>query len=446
MKIVLQRFPGQLRCSELIGGSEGAGWYAFVEDSLLRWTRRESDGITSVPLQWDYPIAIGNAMHGLIGNTYIVGGMKTGSAPGGGGGPIRFGEFDAATGELRGTYENGSRESRWGAGTVTKAGGFVAVVYVDVLPRNDIVLDVFYRRPSVPPMPGTEPPPAWSYERRTIPTKQSGVFDFLQVVQGPDGLIYVFIARDSAGTVALLRYRAELDRLVLVDENAEFIPRGLGPISIMGEAPRITAVPNRYHGTVTLAYESSEHRTIACVGRELVSKWSVVDVKPDLTYSLMGETEWWAPHTNYPIPLIVPRSDGVYFALEHIEDDCKLGWHLGRLAGGVFEKRDWLPYGSILGLSQDGWAFFFDRRDQNNPVTYLLKVRCAPEMTIQDAGEDVLIDWTEADPTGRDVLQADSTPDFKNPTSIYGTGHPPRRIRKTGAQQFFRVMPYYQPY
>lgn len=438
---------GQAVVSGRIGGSEAAGWYALHDMNLMRWGR---DGnIAETALQWpDYPLNVEDSEHALLGDTFVVGGRRQNST-----GPsrIRFGEFDAATGALRTTYENGNGQSRWGGGCPTNKGGFVAAFWVDVLPKTTIVLDIFYRRPPMPPIPGTTTPPQWLYERRSFTTtSQSGIYDYLQVVQGPDGLIWIFVMRDSAGTIALLRYRPTASGLEFVDEDPDFIPRGLGQLSPSGESPNLGAVVDRRNNRIVLCYQGAPDGGTANYSECLKAKyangfssyWSVTEVGMDKRTRLIGTTPWWSAHAGDELPGIVARRDGIYFWLTHTTPaDCSdEGMRVGRLVNGVFEIGATVPRGSLLAASPDGWFFYLDRTAQPYQATYLAKLRCRPEMSIRDDGDNVVVDWDEADVT--DVLQHSANVEFSIVDEFYGAGLPPRIIPKT-CDRFFRVRPIY---
>jgi hypothetical protein len=401
---------GQAVVAELIGGSESEGWYALKDMTLMRWNR-SSQEILETALQWpDYPLSTETSMHALIGNTYVLGGKRQNNT-----GPsrIRFAEFDAATGQMvpGSEYENGDGLSRWGAGCRTDKGGFVGVVYVDVQPKNTIVLDVFYRRPAMPPIPGTTPPPKWWYERRSLSaTTQSGIYDYLQVVQGPDGLIWIFVMRDSAGTIALLRYRPTLTGLEYVDDAPEFIPRNLGHLSPSGESPRLAAVVDKRNNRIVLCYQGAPDTLSDCLkakyGNEFAGHWSITEVGMDKQFRLLGSTPWWAAHAGDEQSLIVARPDGVYFMLPYVnpvETCAEEGFHLGTLVNGEFRIALSIPRGSILGRSQDGWCFYLDRTAKPFPTTYLMRVCCAPVMSIRRSDGNIIVDWEPFTPG--DMLQ-----------------------------------------
>lgn len=461
---------GQAMVPAGIGGSETEGWYSIKDTTLLRW-KRGSDEILETQLQWpDYPLAIETSMHGLIGDVLVLGGKKQNNT-----GPsrIRFADFDASNGQIipGSEYENGDGQSRWGAGCQTNKGGFVAAVYVDVLPKNTIVLDVFYRCPAAPTIPGTTPPPPkWWYERRSLSaTIQSGIYDYLQVVQGPDGLIWIFIMRDSSGTIGLLRYRPTLTGLQYVDDAPEFIPRNLGNLSPSGESPNLAAVVDHRNNRIVLCYQgpSPDNGYSECLkakyGNGFYSHWSVTEVGMDKRIMSLGATPWWATHAGDEQVVIVARRDGIYFLLPYVntpENCAEEGCHLGRLVNGVFQIVMTIPRGVVLGRSQDGWCFWMDRTAKPFPITYLMKLRCVPEMsaardsssltvsellklpgmasmTVEGASKTIILDWDEGD--SRDVLQSSPDAAFSIVAEEYGAGLPPRVVPNNGGNQFFRV-------
>lgn len=283
----------------------------------------------------------------------------------------------------------GDAASRWGASWMTKEGGVACCVWAeaDKAVNNQLWLDLSYRNPDWPFIQ-----PTW-YQR----FKLAGLVNHLNapvphqlaMCQGTDGLLYVFCTRDSAGIISMTRFRKGAGASWELVDHAQAI----APVS--GEMPTITAMPDKYNNRIILAYQSPDWKQLCPQGR--LSSWVIVAaVYPDKKFQVLGKGDWWSNHQAVPRFIPWPRRDGIYLITDKINElDC-----VDSLLPAYFNysKPDKIYPDAALNsykveaFGDDGW---FVSRDNDNDVT-LTKIRFKPELSVKNAGTNVVVSWDES--------------------------------------------------
>jgi hypothetical protein len=343
------------------------------------------------------------------------------------GGPVRVVELDVATRTIQHSFTFGLESSRNGA-SCRLAGGALFAHFRDLGS-----IDVWFRRPSIP-VPN--PQPLWVSLTVPFPFPLPA-FD-MSMIEGPDGLAWLFIARDSAQTVGLIRFKVTPDgNIVVVDSNPDFIPRHTG-CSINGEQPHIVAM--RDGNSIILGYQDENHGFCQCNGVTTVTSKAqlIVCVAQDKSFSLVGKLDWESFHVYYPMTLVWPRPDGFYFIAPYaITSNCERGWKTGIVQNGVTRIASSDPGGDVLSYSESGWILF-ERVMEATPwfSEYdLMRYQFQPALKIRQQGKDVIVSWPS---TGlADQLQFSS--DLKTWQDVPGAISSPVTISNSKPHQFFRL-------
>jgi len=374
----------------------------------------------------------------------------------------------------------GNQWMRWGSSCLMPSGGAVFVNYSQE--TASIVLDICYRRPpSPPPSPGMTLLPEvdssgkrilygnffdslngkatlslapWWTNRMTlapcigeIPSANIGVAEL-------NGLIYVFITRDSAGCVMLLRLKEDsaggLDK---VDWNPGFIVDTFNngvqdPLAPHGEFPDLHVVKDPYHNRI-LAMYPGDYAHVWCSSP--YCRPIIIAVYPDLTKELLIRTPDYCERTIYLT--CWPRPDGPYYIQEKTTIPLCSDWNW--VCGGPRGPLGPVDVHFYLAASPDGWWASWGT---NNDV-HIQKMRFAPQLAIAKTGTltrsqvmtmakqfqadsslTVLPPPENVSLSGWDGLATvEDTVNLKQ-WGIYGTNlTSPVLVPETKPQQFFRV-------
>lgn len=418
----------------VISGNQARGWGLVMrrdittppygqEVSLARW------GTEGEVAFHKLDIGFSDGMQALAGTKLIVGSF-------GALGPTQFSEIDFDTGALSYSTQVGGDKSLNGAMVGLYNTGVAGVIFSNS-PSGKVVFDAFYRAPVVP-YPGVSEP-TWITKHYEMPALLGfGQAYFPTAVQGPDGLVWVFFCRDSAGTIGLIRLRCVGNTLELVDFTDQLIGTGHGAMSPSGENLWPFCAVDKRNNRILLCYQNQPHLFTSCQGFRVASRHAITEVLSDKSVSLRAVNDWWTPHISYgyAIPALWPRPDGNYFAIEklNVNGDCKLSWQLGMEKDGVFMVGSVLPEGRILSTSLDGWLFMYDRASNTSD---LINLRFPPEITIRRSGSDVVINWDSASPS--DVLESSADMQSWSPVPY---AQRPVRLPANEAARFFRVKVY----
>lgn len=277
-----------------------------------------------------------------------------------------------------------------------RSGGFVAIGY-----RNDssVTIDTAYRRPtSPPPAPGDAALPSqWAIKTFFLVPGPVGIPPFsLALVEGTDGLIYVFMTRDSSHTVKLLRLRVEGGELVQVDYDDSFLSdyftNGVardGDMSPDGEFPFVAAATDWQGGRILITYNQSRTFFTRDTCETIQTRPVVVAVKPDLSKTLVATLPDPVNRSLTRSPIIVLPS-GIYVVYCYITDDCvRWEWRLARVTEGgasvfVMDQSD---YTAACALSPDGWLVYRSQTD------FLVNIGQLPLLHHERQGENILLKW-----------------------------------------------------
>lgn len=396
---------------------------AVNENGFLRlYVWDESLEVQKTPLQWDESIGMGGAFQGLVDGRFILGGMNTLHTG------IKIAEFNP-DGSLHSTGGFGDSRSRWGAYTPLADGGLAGAVYADPPSgQNKLIFDVYYRPKNL----------AWFSARWEFPPNTpSPIGMIFWATEGRDGLVWFFFTHDSSGAIGLMRMRPKIlalpyptGVLELVDFDANFIHVNRGDLSPSGELPTIYAVADA--DGILLGYQSFPYVETKCQYRKLHSRNSITRVRYDKSVTLLGTSEWWSPHIDFPLQAVFPRRDGIYYTMEFQgTQTCALGWNVGLFKNGVFSTSQVWPEGRITSLSPDGMVLFYNRQANTSEI---IKLRFAPEMKIQRSGSSVIIDWDHA--SAGDLLEGSVNLKTWAPVTY---GQRPAVLPATGPNRFFRV-------
>jgi hypothetical protein len=341
------------------------------------------------------------------------------------GGPVRYTELYVNTLAIRNSFTYGLSTSHNGASCQLAGGALFAHL------RDLSSIDVWFRRPFLP-LP--TPQPEWV--NITIPFPFPLYAFDMSMVKGPDGLAWLFITRDSAQTVGLIRLKVTNDwNIVVVDSNPDFIPRHI-ECSINGEQPHIVAM--RYCDSIILGYQDENHGFCQCNGVTTVTSKAqlIVRVAQDKSYSLVGKLDWESFHIYYPMTLAWPRPDGFYFIAPYaVTSNCERGWKTGIVQNGVTRIASSDPGGDVLSYSESGWILF-ERIIEATPwfLEYdLMQYKFRPALKVRLQLPNVIITWTEPG------YQLQSSNDLKTWQDVVGATSSPFTIRADKAQQFFRL-------
>lgn len=416
-------------------GSELRDWSSAFSGipRFGRWTRSNPE-VQFVELA-DYPgidFSLGFQGYADLDSRFVIGGKlppHLASAP-------QICEYDPRTGAKLFQTAFGDLTTRGSTAVQLGVGNAIAgVACNDPSPMNEVQLEAFYRPPrlllSLPGQPLLEP--RWWFQRFTFPTTfgTSALRMELSSVLETAKRFAVYITRDSAGTIGRAQFEIEGPGLKLLGFNERFIDTNLGDVSPSGEYLLITAVQDG--NRTLLAYQNQPHATVQSpTGTKITSRWAITEVLEDGSFHLLGVTPWWSLHSGeYPRPIIMPRPDGIYFALHYVDDAYSQGWKVGVFKDRNFQVMSELPNGRIRSYSADGWLLKEDRATRE---VDLIRLRPPPELTLSMMSGFAFVRWDKAAPT--DVLEASS--DLKTWTPI-ATGLPPVKVPGDKPAQFFRV-------
>lgn len=426
-----QDFYGQVSIPEKILNRASRSWVTGLiaretnyKLALAKWADTGAVEFTALP--GTYNIQLEAGFQGIVGNRYVVGGAGIS------GGPIMVFEFDLNSGQLLFQTQLGDARSRWGAAAQTAKGGLAGVVYADSSPENLVLLDAFYRSPDGQPMPGGDTN-KWWWHRFQFTSNVGDSFPYLMSAVWWNQLLWIFYTRDSGGTISLVRFRIEGDALAVQDYEAGFIPRNVDA-SPSGELPHITAAVDPFFDRIVLAYQGAVSFRTDCPGAPWGAPWYMTEVKSDKSYYWLGGTAWWSMHGLFPKPLLWPRQDGIYFALQStdVKGNCATDWKIGRLDASGWSTNETLPNGKALSLSEDGWFAFYDKISRR---TDLIRPVFAPKIRISKNQFGVTMNWT---PPVSSILE--ESPDLKVWTKQHEPQPPPVMLPLSSSQRFFRII------
>lgn len=345
--------PSTTRSAPRISGNSRSGWALAIRQgnshSLLRWN---SGTVATL-----FPTTLAGFNHvfqARVDARLAVGALLSA------GGPCYVTEVDFNSGAVLLNVVLGTEASLGGCavemtGGGATGGGALGVVF-DKSTADKLVFHAFQRAALG----------AWTSSRFEFPvTRGFGQAYFSSGVRGPDGLAWIFFTRDSAATIGLIRLRAANGNgPELVDFNDAFIGSHQDGISPSGENLHVTSAVDA-RGRIYLLYQNWPHQNSTCPFRLLTSRHALTEVYPDKSVRLLAQPDWWTPHVNYPVPVLIAEQKGLRFALEYqnINDgsqyfgDCALGWRTG-LVKSRFEATGSWPEGRVLAFSTDGWVFF----------------------------------------------------------------------------------------
>jgi hypothetical protein len=293
----------------------------------------------------------------------------------------------------------GNSDSNSPAVLKLRNGGFVAIGY-----RNDssVTIDTAYRRPTVPPAPDEGALPSqWALHTFFLVPGPVGIPPFsLAMVEGTDGLIYVFMTRDSSHTVKLLRLRVEGAELVEVDYHDSFLAESFtngilqdGDMSPDGEFPFVAAATDWQNGRILITYNQSRWVYSRDTCETIQTRPVVVAVKPDLSKTLVATIPDPVNRSLTRSPIIILPS-GVYVVYCYItEADClDWQWKLARVSGKGAAIFNMAPsdYTAACALSPDGWMVYKDRANT------LVNVDQLPILRSKRDGNTLTLTWPGA--------------------------------------------------
>lgn len=198
----------------------------------------------------------------------------------------------------------------------------------------------------------------WITESFDIPTLtvDSANPTFMSMAPGADGRAYLFWHMDTQGErLGMARFELFLGEITLVDNT--FIEQGLG---INGENPRITAV--RDNDRVIAMYQdfqSTFYQECGVYSNTPASDAiTIAGIETDLSTNLVASLPWPSLHINYPVLCAWPRTNGIYFFVDHFET-CTNKWRSGRFdyTTGVHFSQV-ATNGHVRSRSDDGYYMF----------------------------------------------------------------------------------------
>lgn len=389
-------FPGRLNSCRNISGNQKAGYaLVFWENNQLQLAKFGVETeIATQPLEWEnIQAGFGWVFQGILRDRLVFGATSRI------GGPVTVLEYANGDGSIVERHTFGDASSVIGECVQLSNGGLAGVCFCDTRPENRIRFDAFYRAPVAP---FANYKSQWFTMRFDFASNASTYWPYtVTAAEGPDGLFWVFFARDSVGTIGLIRFRLELGyegpNMSLVDLDAGWIKRYDGAIAPSGEMPELFSICDRKGGRILLAYQGWPHGYTECTGYPtFTSHYVITAASPDLRAVAVGTTEWQGSHLTASRAAVFPRQDGIYFMLDYLNpENCEQGWNLG-LFDGAFRINRTLPRGKIVAHSEDGMIAFYDQTQGPVGTTELIKLRFRPHMSIRQNGQDISIHWDEA--------------------------------------------------
>lgn len=193
-------------------------------------------------------------------------------------------------------------------------------------------------------------------------------------IQGVDGLIYVFFARDSSHHIHLVRFRISGSNIELVDFNdafcSDYSTNGVmrdGLMSPDGEFPFVSASPDPDNGRILICYCQSRRIYQENNCETICTHPVLVAVKPDLSKSLVCTADDAVNRSLTPIALM-PKRHGAACVYSWIDPNCDNPWRWkgANISGSHFKGHDLGPaaYQANVALSVDGWCAL--RRPDNS--------------------------------------------------------------------------------
>jgi hypothetical protein len=250
----------------------------------------------------------------------------------------------------------GNEWMRWGGSTLMPSGAAVFVNYSHE--TASVVLDINYRRPPMPPAPGALPSSPWWTKRLTLPPCQGEIPSANVGVAEMDGLVYVFITRDSAGCLMRLRLKEDGTGLVVVDWEPNFIVGDaingvFDPMAPDGEFPDLCVRPDRFNHRTLAMYQRFVNRFFVC--GSAYAHPIVISVYPDLHRELTLLSPYWSERVIYLA--CFARPDGPYYVQEST-DLSICDWKF--IFGGPHGAIKPLDIHDHLTSSDDGWVAYRD--------------------------------------------------------------------------------------
>lgn len=355
-----------------------------------------------------------------------------------GNGPIIFTEFGLSGDPLPilDQFNVGDRSSRWGASCKLRNGGIVFVNSRDL--DGFFHFDVTYRRFTTPATPSPVASP-WLKQYFSCPHNMGTMLPAtLSMVDGPEGLVWLFFASDSMGTVARIRFRCT-DQIELVDYQEDYVP-DKHPYSINGEIPGLVAIPEYDKNRILLGYEDAVHSYTGCLqtSTHIVSQHCVILAAYVDRIELVTLLDWPAEHPGYPVLVPWGRPEGVYFVAPYYDvPNCQGGIKSGLFDGQVRVAATTMK-DKVLSYSDDGWILSAEPNSDGFHTDFALaKQRFRPKLKIVKTGSNVRLSWDE--PSAADQLQVST--DLKI-WSNFGTfpAMMPVITPANSAHQFFRLV------
>jgi len=289
----------------------------------------------------------------------------------------------------------------------------------------------------------------WLTQQFNFPFAASMPSIFCAMVEGTDGLIWLFWTRDSWGGIGCARFRINGAMLELISEPFGITPNGSN-LGISGEIPRISAITDWVGKRIILGYQSAAQtyvgplqpgeppRPVCPDSRWLSNSTVISEVLPDKRQNLIALLPYFSSHVRTPIAGAWPRPDGIYWIADYVlVPSCEKGWKTGIAVAGKVTGS--MVDGTLLAVSDDGWYAFQRPSPLGGPVELIQTgFVSTPTLTITPC-DTATIRWTPVSPT--DQLQFTTDLNSAVWTDIPGATAPPWVVQTTGPHKFYRIKP-----